>query len=59
LVAFDNAYQGFASGDLAKDAWPLRALAKEYDNIICFHSFAKSMGLYGERAGAFTMVCEN
>ncbi|TAQ89155.1 hypothetical protein B7494_g2557 [Chlorociboria aeruginascens] len=37
---FDMAYQGFASGDTDKDAFPLR-----------------HFGLYGERVGAFSIVC--
>jgi aspartate/tyrosine/aromatic aminotransferase len=28
-------------------------------NIALCQSFAKNMGLYGERVGAFSLVCEN
>lgn len=49
----DSAYQGFASGDLDKDAYSIRYLLEELNipGIVC-QSFSKSMGLYGERVGA-------
>jgi len=50
---FDTAYQGFASGDLAKDAWAIRYFAQEGFELCVAQSFAKNFGLYGERAGAF------
>lgn len=54
---FDSAYQGFASGDLDKDAYALRLFAEHTDKIILFQSFAKNFGLYGERAGVFSVIC--
>jgi aspartate/tyrosine/aromatic aminotransferase len=33
FAAFDSAYQGFATGDLHRDAYALRLFAKEYDRI--------------------------
>ncbi|KAL1997999.1 hypothetical protein VTN02DRAFT_228 [Thermoascus thermophilus] len=56
---FDMAYQGFASGDADRDAFAPRHFVKEGHNIALCQSFAKNMGLYGERVGAFSLVCEN
>ncbi|XP_002126101.2 aspartate aminotransferase, mitochondrial [Ciona intestinalis] len=57
LPFFDMAYQGFASGDINKDASAMRHFVAEGHNVVLAQSFAKNMGLYGERAGAFTVVC--
>ncbi|KAK0389987.1 hypothetical protein NLU13_3560 [Sarocladium strictum] len=54
---FDMAYQGFASGDTDKDAFALRHFVKEGQAVALCQSFAKNMGLYGERVGAFSLVC--
>ncbi|KAK4196991.1 putative aspartate aminotransferase mitochondrial precursor [Triangularia verruculosa] len=56
---FDMAYQGFASGDIHKDAFALRHFVAQGHNVALAQSFAKNMGLYGERIGAFSIVCEN
>jgi aspartate aminotransferase len=56
---FDMAYQGFASGDTNKDAFALRHFIKEGLRPVLCQSFAKNMGLYGERVGAFSVVCES
>jgi len=56
-VFFDMAYQGFASGDVDHDAFAVRQFLKDGHNICLSQSYAKNMGLYGERAGAFTIVC--
>jgi aspartate/tyrosine/aromatic aminotransferase len=56
---FDSAYQGFASGDLEKDAWPIRYFISEGHQMIVAQSFAKNMGLYGERIGALHIVTSN
>nr|OQO26847.1 Aspartate aminotransferase, mitochondrial [Rachicladosporium sp. CCFEE 5018] len=53
---FDMAYQGFASGDTDKDAFALRYFLKESHQPCLAQSFAKNMGLYGERVGAFSIV---
>ncbi|KAI1112964.1 aminotransferase [Nemania sp. NC0429] len=53
---FDMAYQGFASGDTDKDAFALRHFIEQGHNVILAQSFAKNMGLYGERVGAFSVV---
>ncbi|KYK55886.1 putative aspartate aminotransferase [Drechmeria coniospora] len=54
---FDMAYQGFASGDTDKDAFAVRHFVQEGHQIALCQSFAKNMGLYGERVGAFSLVC--
>jgi aspartate aminotransferase len=59
FCAFDSAYQGFATGDLLKDAYALRLFSKEYDRMLLCQSFAKNFGLYGERAGCLSFVTTN
>ncbi|XP_071537184.1 aspartate aminotransferase, mitochondrial [Panulirus ornatus] len=59
LPFFDMAYQGFASGDAAKDAYAVRRFLSDGHNICLSQSFSKNVGLYGERAGAFTIVCND
>ena len=56
---FDTAYQGFATGDLDKDGYGLRYFIKEGFNMVVAQSFAKTMGLYGERTGALHIVCND
>jgi aspartate aminotransferase len=53
---FDSAYQGFATGDLELDAWPIRYFINEGFQMIVAQSFAKNIGLYGERIGALHVV---
>jgi len=57
LPFFDMAYQGFASGDVDDDAFALRHFVSKGHNVVLAQSFAKNFGLYGERVGAFTVVC--
>ncbi|XP_064786063.1 aspartate aminotransferase, mitochondrial [Oncorhynchus masou masou] len=59
LAFFDMAYQGFASGDIDRDAWAVRYFIEQGHNIVLSQSFAKNMGLYGERVGGFTVVCKD
>ncbi|KAJ5915229.1 hypothetical protein N7454_011124 [Penicillium verhagenii] len=53
---FDTAYQGFASGDLVRDAWSIRYFVEQGFELCVAQSFAKNFGLYGERTGAFHFV---
>ncbi|PAV22568.1 glutamic oxaloacetic transaminase AAT1 [Pyrrhoderma noxium] len=53
---FDMAYQGFASGSTARDAFAVRHFVEEGHQIALSQSFAKNMGLYGERVGAFSLI---
>nr|UDM59186.1 mitochondrial aspartate aminotransferase isoform X1 [Androctonus crassicauda] len=55
----DMAYQGFASGDCDRDATALRQFVDDGHQLALAQSFAKNMGLYGERVGAFSMVCSS
>lgn len=59
LVFIDMAYQGFASGDLEYDAYAVRKFTEDGHNILLSQSFAKNMGVYGQRCGAFSVVCQN
>ncbi|KAJ0417801.1 PLP-dependent transferase [Aspergillus carlsbadensis] len=54
---FDAAYLGMTSGDFNTDAWALRYFINELnlEAAVCL-SFAKSMGLYGERIGLCAFV---
>ncbi|KAL1869661.1 hypothetical protein Daus18300_005516 [Diaporthe australafricana] len=55
---FDLAYQGFATGDLADDAWSIRYFFHNTSlELLVAQSFSKSFGLYGERVGALHVVC--
>lgn len=53
---FDVAYQGFATGDLDKDAYAPRLFVDMGLEIIVAQSYSKNLGLYGERVGALVMV---
>lgn len=53
---FDMAYQGFASGKTDRDAFAVRHFVAEGHQIALAQSFAKNMGLYGERVGAFSLT---
>ncbi|XP_021916317.1 aspartate aminotransferase, cytoplasmic-like [Zootermopsis nevadensis] len=52
----DAAYQGYATGDLDRDAWPVRYLADRGFELFVSQSFSKNMALYGERIGCLTVV---
>lgn len=56
---FDSAYQGFASGDVDRDAWAIRYFLDQGFEMLISQSFAKNMGLYGERVGTLQLVCAN
>jgi len=53
---FDCAYQGFASGDLDRDAAAVRSFVEKGVPLLVCQSFAKNAGLYGERVGALHVV---
>jgi len=56
FVFFDNAYQGFASGNPDKDVEAVRFFVKEGHNIALAQSYAKNFGLYGQRVGCFSLL---
>lgn len=53
---FDMAYQGFASGSTTRDAFAVRHFVSAGHQVALAQSFAKNMGLYGERVGAFSLT---
>jgi len=53
---FDMAYQGFASGSTSYDAFAVRHFVTSGHQVALSQSFAKNMGLYGERVGAFSLT---
>jgi aromatic-amino-acid transaminase len=53
----DIAYQGYGDG-IEEDAFAIRAIADAGLTAFVANSFSKSMSLYGERAGALSVVCE-
>nr|AIT70230.1 aspartate aminotransferase [Colpomenia sinuosa] len=59
IAFFDCAYQGFASGDAEKDAWAIRRFVADGHCIALAQSFAKNFGLYGQRIGALSVVCND
>lgn len=59
LPFFDSAYQGFASGDLITDAFAVRMFADAGLEMLVSQSYAKNLGLYGERVGALHCVAKD
>ncbi|PRW56337.1 aspartate mitochondrial [Chlorella sorokiniana] len=59
LPILDCAYQGFASGDCDRDAQAIRIFAEDGHRMMLCQSFAKNMGLYGQRVGCWSIVCED
>ena len=59
LIPFlDLAYQGYGDG-IVEDTYAVRLLGNSGMSFIVANSFSKSMGLYGERCGALSVVCPN
>lgn len=56
----DSAYLGFNSGNYDEDAWAVKYIIEELglEAAICL-SFAKNMGLYGERVGLTAIVTKS
>jgi len=54
----DSAYQGYASGDLDADGATIRAMVKRGFQCFICQSFAKNLGLYGERIGMVHIVTD-
>lgn len=53
---FDMAYQGFASGDFDADAAAVRRFVDDGHSLALAQSFAKNLGLYGQRVGVLSVV---
>jgi aspartate aminotransferase len=56
---FDMAYQGFASGDTDRDAQAIRIFLADGHRMGVSQSYAKNMGLYGQRVGCLSIVCDS
>jgi len=59
IPLMDSAYQGYAFGDLDYDAWATRFFEEQGFEFFMCQSFAKNLGLYGERIGCVHIVCGN
>jgi aspartate/tyrosine/aromatic aminotransferase len=60
LTAGGCGVQGYASGDLDKDAFSVRYFAHERGmELLVTQSYSKNFGLYGERIGALNVVCKD
>jgi len=59
FVIFDSQSQGFASGDTEKDIAAVRYFVKDGHNIALCQSFSQNFGLYGQRIGCFSIVCDS
>ncbi|KAL6765470.1 aspartate aminotransferase [Haematococcus lacustris] len=55
---FDMAYQGFATGDCERDAQAIRIFLADGHRLGCSQSYAKNMGLYGQRVGCLSLVTD-
>ena len=51
--------QGFASGDCDRDAQAIRVFLDDGHQIGLSQSYAKNMGLYGQRVGCLSLVCSS
>ena len=51
--------QGFASGDCDRDAASIRIFLADGHRLAVSQSYAKNMGLYGQRVGCLSVVCDN
>lgn len=58
LAFFDSAYQGFATGSLLNDSWSVRYFEQQGFTMFIAQSFSKNLGLYGERCGCASVVCQ-
>lgn len=58
LPFVDMAYQGFAE-DLDTDAFIIRHLADKVPEMIVSNSCSKNFGLYRDRVGSLSVLCEN
>lgn len=58
LPIIDFAYQGFGHG-LEEDAQGVRIIASRCKELLIASSFSKNFGLYNERVGVLTVVCND
>jgi aspartate/tyrosine/aromatic aminotransferase len=58
-VLVDNPYQGYVSGDVAKDAENVGLFIDSGLNVMFAQSFAKNFGLYSGRVGCMSVICSS
>lgn len=51
--------QGFATGDCERDAQAISIFMDDGHVLGCSQSYAKNMGLYGQRIGCFSIITED
>ena len=51
--------QGFASGDCERDGLAVKMFLDRGMHMALSQSYAKNMGMYGQRIGALSVVCDN
>jgi hypothetical protein len=51
--------QGFASGDCTRDGAAVQRFVSKGLPLALSQSYAKNMGMYGQRVGAFSVLCDN
>ncbi|XP_055518295.1 aspartate aminotransferase, cytoplasmic-like isoform X1 [Leucoraja erinacea] len=56
---FYSAAQGLATGDVQRDAWPVRHFVNERFELFCAQSFSTNFTLYNEGVGSLTIVSRN
>lgn len=56
IPVLDIAYQGYATGDLVRDSFSTRLFCEANLEFFVSQSFAKNLGLYGERIGMLHIV---
>ncbi|KAG5895415.1 hypothetical protein JTB14_029426 [Gonioctena quinquepunctata] len=56
---FDCAYQGYASGDLDKDAAVVRYFVEEGFEFFCSQSFSQNFGIYSELIGNLSIIVDD
>jgi len=59
IPLLDNAYQGYASGNLEKDGLSQKLFTESGMEFFIAQSFAKNFGLYGERIGYIHVKCDS
>lgn len=58
LPFFDIAYHGLCSGNIRQDLAPIRIFAEDGHLMVVSQSFSKNMGIYGDRVGSLTLLCD-
>ncbi|KAI5955150.1 ELP2 [Candida jiufengensis] len=59
ICILDTAYQGFKTGKLEDDVWPIKLFYNNNLEFLVCQSFSKNMGLYSERCGALHVIVQD